>query len=157
MNAFAQAHKLTKEIIQPGDSYAATFALCLKHLNQKAKTMQIKPEAVQFIETAIADSKAYIARLEAFKATDPKGYIVVTGSGRIPVTFNIQADTANIGNIETANRFNDLRIAQAMGRKVTNGNKEQGVAVYVVDQIEWEIGQQQKLIDDLTEALKKHK
>ena len=157
MNAFTQAHAMTKEIIQAGDNYAATFALCLKHINQKAKAMQIKPEAVQYIETAIADSKAYIARLEAFNATAPKGYIVVTGSGRIPVVFNREADTANVGNIETANRFNDLRIAQAMGRKVTNGNKEQGVAVYVVDQIEWEIGQQNKLIADLTGALAKHK
>jgi hypothetical protein len=157
MNAFAQAHKMTKEIIQAGDNYAATFALCLKHINQKAKTMQIKPEALQFIKTAITDSEAYIARLEAFNATAPKGYIIVTGSGRMPIVFDNVADTAVIGNIENATRYNDLHRAKAMGRKVTNGNKEQGVAVYVVDQIEWEIGQQRKLIADLTEAMTKHK
>lgn len=156
MNAFTQAHKMTKEIIQAGDNYAATFALCLKHINQKVKTMQIKPEAVTTIESVIADSKAYIARLEAFNATSPKGYIIVTGSGRMPIVFDNVADTAVIGNIETATRYNDLQIAKAKGRRVTNGHNEQGVAVYVVDQIEWEIGQQQKLIADLTEALKKH-
>lgn len=30
MNAFAKAHKMTKSIIQKGDSYSATFAECLK-------------------------------------------------------------------------------------------------------------------------------
>lgn len=155
MNAFAQAHAMTKEIIQAGDNYAATFALCLKHINQKAKAMQIKPEALQYIETAITDSKAYISRLEAFKATNPTGYIVVTGSGRMPIVFN-DNQTANVGNIQTASRWNDRRIAQAKGRQVTNGNKEQGVAVYVVDQIEWEIGQQKQLITQLTEAKNKH-
>ncbi|MND22862.1 hypothetical protein D3C76_165650 [compost metagenome] len=157
MNAFSQAHAMTKEIIQPGDNYAATFALCLKHINQKAKTMEIKPEAVQYIETAIEDSKAYIARLEAFKATNPTGYIVVTGTARMPIVFDIQANTANVGNIQTANRWNDVRIAQAKGRQVQNGNGEKGQAVYVVDQIDWEIGQQNRLIADLTGALAKHK
>ena len=151
MNAFTQAHKMTKEIIQAGDNYAATFALCLKHINQKVNPM------IDTINGMIADSQAYIGRLEAFKATNPMGYIVVTGKHRIPVAFDIKADTAGMGSVQSANRFNDLRIAQAMGRKVTNGNKEQGYAVYVVDQIEWEIGQQQKLIADLTEAKKNHK
>jgi hypothetical protein len=150
MNAFTQAHKMTKEIIQAGDNYAATFALCLKHIHQKANPM------IDMINEMIEGSNAFIARLEAFKATAPKGYIIVTGSGRIPVAFDLEADTACVGSIEKANRFNDLQIAKAMGRKVTNGHKEQGVAVYIIDQIEWEIGQQQKLIADLTEALKKN-
>lgn len=147
MNAFSQAHKMTKEIIQPGDNYAATFALCLKHLNKKVNPM------IDMIDGMIADSQAYIARLEALTLT---GYIVVTGSHRVPVAFDIKADTAHASNIDKANRFNDLRIAQAMGRKVTNGNKEQGYAVHVTDQIEWEIGQQKQLIEQLTEAKKKH-
>lgn len=147
MNAFAQAHKLTKEIIQPGDNYAATFALCLKHIAKKVNPM------IDMIDGMIADSQAYIAKLEAFKATNPMGYIVVTGSGRMPIAFDV---AVHVSNIEGATRYNDLRIAQAKGRQVQNGAKEQGYAVYVVDQIEWEIGQQQKLIADLTEAKKKH-
>lgn len=35
MNAFTKAHKMTKEIIQAGDNYAATFALCLKYVHAK--------------------------------------------------------------------------------------------------------------------------
>lgn len=151
MNAFTQAHKMTKEIIQAGDNYAATFALCLKHINQKAKTM--KPELLEFINKGIADSEAYIARLEAFKATNPTGYIIVTGSGRIPVMFHDNSVT--IGNIESANRYNDLRIATAKGRQVHNGNNEQGRPVYITEQVEWEIGQQQTLINQFKEMLNK--
>jgi hypothetical protein len=145
MNAFAQAHKMTREIIQAGDNYAATFALCLKHLNQKVNPM------IQVINEMIEGSQAYIVRLEAFKATAPKGYIVVTGSGRMPVNFD---DLASVTNVENATRYNDLQIAKAKGRQVQNGANEKGQAVYVLDQIEWEIGQQQKLIADLTEAKK---
>ena len=151
MNAFTQAHKMTKEIIQAGDNYAATFALCLKHINQKVNPMIIT------INGMIADSQAYIGRLEAFNATSPKGYIVVTGKHRMPILFDNVADTAVVTNIETATRYNDLQIAKAKARRVTNGAMERGEVVYVVDQIEWEIGQQQKLIADLTEAKKNHK
>ena len=149
MNAFAQAHKLTKEIIQPGDNYAATFALCLKHLNQKVNPM------IDMIDGMIADSQAYIARLEAFKATNPTGYMVITGKLRVCVKF--EGDTAGWATVQTATRYNDLRIAQAKARQVQNGANEKGQAVYVVDQIEWEVNQQNKLIADLTEAKKNHK
>ncbi len=148
MNAFTQAHAMTKEIIQAGDNYAATFALCLKHINKKVNPM------IDTINGMIADSQAFIARLEAFKATNPIGYIVVTGSHRMPIKFD---DThAQVSGVEGANRFNDLRIAQAKARQITNGAMERGVAVYVVDQIEWEISEQQKLIATLNVAKKDH-
>ena len=146
MTTFAKAHAMTKQVIQAGDNYAATFALCLKQVYLEANPM--KAAITQMIEQA----KDYISRLEAFKTTNPMGYIIVTGSGRLPVKFD--ADSAETSSIEKANRFNDLRIAKAKGRQITNGCQETGVAVYVVDQIEWEIGQQQKLIEDLTAALK---
>lgn len=146
MNAFAQAHKMTKEIIQAGDNYAATFALCLKRVYLEANPM------FTMINEMIEGSKAYIARLEAFEATAPKGYIVVTGSGRMPVNFD---DIAAITNVQNATRYNDLAIAKAKARQVQNGAKEQGQAVYVLDQIEWEIGQQNNLIAQLIETLNK--
>lgn len=149
MNAFTQAHALTKQVIQAGDNYAATFALCLKQVHKEANPMKA------MLDEMIQQATDYIARLEAFKATNPMGYIIVTGSGRMPIKFD--ANHAGVTNIENANRFNDLRIAQAKGRQITNGNQETGVAVYVVEQVEWEIGQQQKLIADLTEAKKNAK
>jgi hypothetical protein len=149
MNAFTQAHAMTKEIIQAGDNYAATFALCLKHINKKVNPM------IDMIDGMIADSKAYIGRLEAFNATGPKGYIVVTGEGRICVAF--EGDTCHTTNTLNATRYNDLQIAKAKGRQVQNGKGEKGRAVYVTEQIEWEISQQNILIAQLTEAKKNHK
>ena len=144
MNAFAQAHKMTKEIIQAGDNYAATFALCLKYINQKANPM------IDTLNNMIQQSQEYIARLQALKATNPRGYIVVTGSGRMPIVF---ADgNAHMSNIECATRYNDVMIAKAKARQVTNGAQEKGVAVDVVEQIDWEIIQQTKLIADLNTA-----
>lgn len=37
MNNFSKAHKMTKAIIQAGDNYAATFALCLKAVYAESK------------------------------------------------------------------------------------------------------------------------
>ena len=146
MNVMTKAHALTKQVIQAGDNYAATFALCLKQVHMEANPM--KAAINQMIDSATQ----YIARLEAFKATNPVGYIIVTGSGRMPVQFD--SDSAKVSSIENANRFNDLRIAKAKGRQITNGCQETGVAVYVTEQVEWEIGQQEKLIADLNNALK---
>lgn len=149
MNAFAQAHKMTREIIQAGDNYAATFALCLKHVNKKVNPM------IEIIENAIADSRDYIAKLEAFKASNPTGYVVFTGQGRICVKF--EGNTVQPTNLTNATRYNDLAIAKAKARQVFNGNKEQGQTIWIIEQIEWEIGQQQTLIAQLTEAKKNHK
>lgn len=51
MSTFAKAHAMTKRIIQAGDNYAATFALCLKVEHKKAK----------FVVCEFGHSRAYIA------------------------------------------------------------------------------------------------
>lgn len=37
MNVMTKAHKLTKEVIQAGDNYNATFSLCLKAVYAESK------------------------------------------------------------------------------------------------------------------------
>ena len=45
-NLFKQAHKLAKATVKTGDSYSATFALCLKSLIAYRKTLESKHETI---------------------------------------------------------------------------------------------------------------
>lgn len=83
---FKQAHAMTKQVIQTGDNYAATFGLCLKAIKaeqalQAVKTVTIKAKtlapiftiiyAVFAIITAIIeDAKAQALKVQAGKMAE---------------------------------------------------------------------------------------
>lgn len=151
MNNFAKAHKLTKEVIQAGDNYAATFALCLKHIIQTEKANTMNP----VIQEMINNSQERIAALEAFKATKPTGYIVVTGSKiSMCLLFSNNFETVGITNIENATRFDRLDMARVKGSRVQNGAGEVGRVVHISIQIEAEISDMRRLINDLQNTAK---
>lgn len=149
MNNFAKAHKLTKDVIKAGDNYAATFALCLKHIIQTEKANTMNPVIAEMVK----NSEARIAALEAFKATKPTGYIIVTGSKvPMPIKFSDDFETAGVTNVENATRFDRLDIARSKGSRVSNGAGEIGRVVHMSIQIESEISDMRRLIEDLKKA-----
>lgn len=149
MNNFSKAHQLTKQVIQAGDNYAATFALCLKHIIQTEKENTMHPELAKMIK----QSEARIEELKAMQAANPSGYIIVTGS-KIPVCVKFSEDFKSVGptNLENATRFDRLDIARIKGGAIRNGAGEVGRVVHISIHIEHEIADQKKLIEDLKKA-----
>lgn len=149
MNNFAKAHKLTKEVIKAGDNYAATFALCLKHIIQTEKANTMKPEIKLMIETF----EARITEIEAFKATKPTGYIVVVGD-RVPMPIKFSEDFKSVGatNVENATRFDTMGLAKVKGSTVRNGAGDVARVVHVSIHIEHELTDNRRMIEDLKKA-----
>ena len=87
MNAkiFKQAHELTKSIIQKGDNYRATFALCLKLVMSKITWVKEFPyvrsnkNGQRFIRIEVSQKSEFKNKTIA-KAS--WGMIEVTGSGK---------------------------------------------------------------------------
>jgi len=140
MNAFTQAHTMTKEIIQAGDNYAATFALCLKHIKGSIMT-----EAQKLAAQFIADAKARIVELEAFKSTNPSGYVVITGED-VKMSLQFDAGSVKVCRIESATRYSERRIADAIASQVRNGANYKAKSIWLIDQIVNDIECQQDLI-----------
>lgn len=146
MNAFTQAHALTKQVIQAGDNYAATFALCLKQVHQEAKPMT---EAQKLVAYFIQTTEARIAELKAFEATNPTGFVVI--STAVGMALKFEGDKVRVINIEAASTF-EQRIADAMARKVRNGAGMPIVVKHISTQIADEIADKLAHIETLKTA-----
>ena len=87
MNAkiFKQAHELTKSVIQKGDSYRATFALCLKAIMRKITWVKSLPFA-QSNKQGQRFVKIEVSQKEEFEnktfAKAQWGMLEVTGFGK---------------------------------------------------------------------------
>lgn len=148
MNNFTKAHKMTKEIIQAGDNYAATFALCLKHIIKTEKEAKMN-----YVQHVIETFEARIAALEAFKATKPTGYIIVTGSKMpMPIKFSEDFKTVGATNVENATRFDRLNMARVKGATIRNGAGEVGRVVHITIQIEHDLADTRQAIADLKKS-----
>lgn len=148
MNNFSKAHQLTKQVIQAGDNYAATFSLCLKHIIQTAKE-----NAMNYVQHVIETFEKRIAELEAFKATKPAGYIIVTGSKMpMPIKFSEDFKTVGATNVENATRFDRLDIARVKGATIRNGAGEVGRVVHITIQIEHDLTDTRQAIADLKKS-----
>ena len=56
---FKAAHKLTKTIIQTGDSYSATFGLCLKHvITESKKAVKVAAKKVKSLYAFVTEDYA---------------------------------------------------------------------------------------------------
>lgn len=151
MNNFTKAHKMTKEIIQAGDNYAATFALCLKHIHQtEANKMVEMTDMQKLMAVYIADAEARIVALKVMQAANPTGYVVVSLASNHPLKF--ENGGVSISNIENASRYSERRIADAKGRTVRNGAGGKSVGRSVMAQIESEIADQLEHIEVLKRA-----
>lgn len=107
--------------------------------------MTMNKEAAQaYFADAIKSAEARIAELEAIDTTD--GYIVVVGDSiRLPMD-EVQGKWCRV---ETASIFWYREDAQRFAGRIVNGNGEVGQVVKKIDQIAWEITEQQKLIESL--------
>lgn len=150
MNVMKEAHKATKEFFQrvPSSkmSYHAIFKENLKTAHKEFKAMQ---EANPFIKM-IKDCENRIAELEAIEHRD--GYIVVIGDKiRLPVKEHSNGWT----RVENASIFWYVEDARQLAVRVRNGNNEVGQVVKKNDQINWEISEQQKLLESMQEYVNK--
>ena len=101
-----------------------------------------------FLTDGIKSSKARIAELKAIEHTD--GYIVIVGeSARLPMD-EVQARWCRV---EHASIYWHAEDARYFAAKIVNGHGESGQVVKKVDQIAWEISEQEKLITDLQAAI----
>lgn len=148
MNVMKEAHKATKEFFQrvPSSkmSYHAIFKENLKTAHKEFKAMQ---EANPFVQMA-EDCKVRIAQLEAIENRD--GYIVVIGAdARLPV----KEHSNGWARVENASIFWHVEDANYLASRVVNGKGENGVVVKKIDQINWEIAEQKKLLEHMEEYL----
>ncbi|WP_131667397.1 hypothetical protein [Psychrobacter pygoscelis] len=100
---FKKAHALTKATIKSGDSYSATFAICLKVVckNSKGLTFKGTKKQVKWAQDAYnryaAKAKQGVDDLQALKETDARNAlqesIIITNIGKVrPVTNQEQLD-----------------------------------------------------------------
>jgi hypothetical protein len=103
-----------------------------------------KEAAQAYFADAIKQAEARIAELEAIDTTD--GYIVVVGDKiRLPMD-EVQGKWCRV---ENASIFWYREDAQRFAGRIVNGNGEAGQVVKKIDQIAWEISEQNKLIESL--------
>lgn len=152
MNVMAKAHNDTKSLIakmspegqaqvKADRLYRRMFAINLKQAHKEYKTMT---QANDWKTKVIADAQARVVELEAIETTD--GFIVVVGDNiRLPLD-EVQGKWCKV---ENASLFWYKEDAQRFASRVVNGNNEVGQVVKKIDQIKWEIEEQQKLIDNL--------
>lgn len=157
MNVMAQAHKKAREFFatHAGNTellvnmtYALALKVALKQAHQEYKAMQTKtPAQVQFNMALVAAEKR-IAELQAIDTTD--GYIVIVGDNiRLPMNEQQGKWCA----VENASIFWYREDAQRFAGRIVNGSGEVGRVVKKVDQIAWEIEEQQKLMANINEWL----
>ncbi|UAV90040.1 hypothetical protein REC_191 [Pseudomonas phage REC] len=149
MNVMAKAHKATKALIKElyyvNLSYRSVFAAQLKVAHKEYKAMQKEVSPVEAWKAqAIKDAEKRIAELKAIDTTD--GFIVVVGDNiRLPLD-EVQGKWCKV---ERASIFWHREDAQRFAGRVRNGNNEVGQVVKKIDQIAWEITEQEKLIESL--------
>ncbi|UOL48591.1 hypothetical protein QGX12_gp053 [Pseudomonas phage Kremar] len=150
MNVMAQAHKMTREAMSKVDksvcviTYKQTFSVYLRAAHQEFKAMKEANPVEAWKDQAIKDAEKRIAELKAIDTTD--GFIVVVGDNiRLPLD-EVQGKWCRV---ERASIFWHREDAQRFAGRVVNGNNEVGVVVKKIDQIAWEIEEQQKLIESL--------
>lgn len=145
MNVMAEAHKATKEffasVTETGLTYRVVLKIKLRVKHGEYKAMNVSKK---WQDKIIADAKARIAELEAIEHTD--GFIVVIGDSiRLPMNETQGKWT----NVEKASIFWYREDAQRFAGRIVNGNNEVGQVVKKIDQIKWEIEEQQKLIESM--------
>lgn len=149
MNVMKEAHKITRATVDASPvklDYRSLFRAALVDLHKKAKAMQIDPVQA-WKEKAIADAQERIKELQAIDTTD--GYIVVVGDNiRLPLD-EVQGKWCRV---ERASIFWHIEDARRFASRVVNGNNEVGKVVKKIDQIAWEIEEQNKLIESLKSA-----
>lgn len=151
MNVMAQAHTITRNTVAQAAAigakleYRPLFAAALKDCHKKAKDMQNELNPVEAWKAAeIAKAEKRIAELKAIDTTD--GFIVVVGDkARLPLD-EVQGKWCSV---ERASIYWHKEDAQRFAARVINGDKEVGQVVKKVDQIAWEISEQEKLIESL--------
>jgi hypothetical protein len=152
MNVMAQAHKKVKAMLAALGSlrvpfkgqYAVMLSAALKQAHKEYKAMKEVNPVEAWKAQAIADAQARIAELEAIDTTD--GYIVVVGDNiRLPMD-EVQGKWCRV---ERASIFWYREDAQRFAGRIVNGNGEAGQVVKKIDQIAWEISEQNKLIESL--------
>lgn len=152
MNVMTQAHKTVKDAIKAQvelgngrtHTYAQMLSLALKLAHKEFKAMQEANPFVQMVE----DCKVRIAQLEAIENRD--GYIVVIGAdARLPV----KEHSNGWSRVENASIFWHVEDANYLASRVVNGKGENGVVVKKIDQINWEIAEQKKLLEHMEEYL----
>jgi hypothetical protein len=144
----AQAHTITRNAVAQAAAigvklaYRSLFVAALKDCHKMSKTEVNPVEAWK--AQAIADAQARIAELEAIDTTE--GYIVVVGDNiRLPMD-EVQGKWCRV---ERASIFWYREDAQRFAGRIVNGNGEAGQVVKKIDQIAWEISEQNKLIESL--------
>lgn len=152
MNVMKKAHQDTRSLMaqEPGKySYRVVFAAMLvnAHWFNKQEAKKMNP-AKAWAEKAIEDAQKRISELEAIEHTD--GFIVVVGDSiRLPLD-EVQGKWCRV---EVASLFWYVEDARRFASRVRNGSNEVGQVVKKIDQIKWEIEQQNILIEDLKKAL----
>ena len=146
MNVMAQAHEVTRNAVAQAAaigvklSYRSLFNAALKDCHKMAKANPVQ----DWKDQAIKDAEQRIAELKAIDTTD--GFIVVVGDNiRLPLD-EVQGKWCKV---ERASIFWYREDAQRFAGRVVNGNNEVGKVVKKIDQIAWEIEEQQKLIESL--------
>jgi hypothetical protein len=143
----AEAHKRTKAFIAKGEcimTYAAVLRVTLRHCHSENKAMKEVNPVEAWKAQAIANAQARIAELEAIDTTD--GFIVVVGDNiRLPMD-EVQGKWCRV---ERASIFWYREDAQRFAGRIVNGNGEAGQVVKKIDQIAWEISEQNKLIESI--------
>lgn len=149
MNVMKEAHKAVREAFANVGhgiklEYRPLFRAALIDLHKKAKAMKEVNPVEAWKDQAIKDAEKRIAELKAIDTTD--GFIVVVGDNiRLPLD-EVQGKWCRV---ERASIFWHREDAQRFAGRVVNGNNEVGVVVKKIDQIAWEIEEQQKLIESL--------
>lgn len=69
---FKQAHAMTKQVIQTGDNYAATFAACLKFIkNSNSKlvaiTLEMTNKGFYFVKQCLSNSGEWLYKVVSIK------------------------------------------------------------------------------------------
>lgn len=146
MNVMKKAHEATKAHMArfPHDVYALAFRVKLILAHKEYKAMKEVNPVEAWKDQAIKDAEQRIAELKAIDTTD--GFIVVVGDNiRLPMD-EVQGKWCKV---ERASIFWYREDAQRFAGRIVNGNNEVGKVVKKIDQITWEIEEQQKLIESL--------
>lgn len=144
MNVMKKAHEMTREAMSKVDksvcviTYRQALAVYLRAAHQEFKAMT---PVEKFKAQSIAQAEKRIAELKAIDTVD--GFIVVVGD---TVRLPIEENKGGWATVENASIFWYREDAQRLAGRCVNGLKEVGQVVKKVDQIAWEISEQEKLI-----------
>ena len=152
MNVMAQAHKATKAFfananaeIKAQFSYALVLKANLVEFHKMNKAQMKAEQIAAFKADTIARFEKRIAELKiVLNGSDAQKYMVVCES--LPIDFE---HAKGWGNVESATKWNSRQFAEANASKVTNGNKQGGVAVRVDHWCEHEIQELCRLINEI--------